>query len=195
MGFTQIPNDIIRHPNLTASEKIVYCVIKSYNPSFPGLRRIAKECCVHRDTVIEAIKKLEALNLIRVERKQGLSNRYEIVENSVELVGNKGLVKGEVVGNKGPGWSEIRDGYWSEIRDPNNTNIKILREKEDRLIFKQQKEKAIECIRYALDHLPKAEAQNYLADYWSILENIGPWSELKKMDRVRLLRELNFRIV
>lgn len=78
--FTQIPNDaflLIRNSN---SFK-VYCYLcyrynRDYQYAFPSLNTIAKECGISISTVTRAIKELEDLKLISIEKFVDDRNKY-----------------------------------------------------------------------------------------------------------------------
>ena len=82
-GFTQLPNFILRNPDLTANAKTVYSLLLSYawhnNLCFPGQERLAEHLGAHVSTVSRAIGELEGCSLIEIERRgQGKTNFYTI---------------------------------------------------------------------------------------------------------------------
>jgi predicted transcriptional regulator len=82
-GFTQIPNFILRNPNLSATAKTTYSLLLSYawnnNLCFPGQERLAEHMGMHVATVSRAITELEDCSLIEIERRgQGKVNFYTI---------------------------------------------------------------------------------------------------------------------
>jgi predicted transcriptional regulator len=82
-GFTQIPNFILRNPDLTANAKTTYALLLSYawhnDLCFPGQERLAEQMGSHVATVSRAIKELEEMSLIEIERRgQGKTNFYTI---------------------------------------------------------------------------------------------------------------------
>ena len=82
-GFTQLPNFILRNPELSANAKTVYSLLLSYawhnNLCFPGQERMAEHMGAHVSTVSRAITELEDCSLIEIERRgQGKTNFYTI---------------------------------------------------------------------------------------------------------------------
>ena len=82
-GFTQLPNFILRNPDLSANAKTTYALLLSYgwhnNLCFPGQERLAEHMGAHVSTVSRAIAELEQLSLIEIERRgQGKTNFYTI---------------------------------------------------------------------------------------------------------------------
>ena len=82
-GFTQLPNFILRNPDLSANAKTVYSLLLSYawhnNLCFPGQERLAEHMGAHVSTVSRAISELEDCSLIEIERRgQGKTNFYTV---------------------------------------------------------------------------------------------------------------------
>ena len=82
-GFTQLPNFILRNPDLSANAKTVYSLLLSYawnnNLCFPGQERLAEHMGAHVSTVSRAITELEDCSLIEIERRgQGKTNFYTV---------------------------------------------------------------------------------------------------------------------
>lgn len=82
-GFTQLPNFILRNPDLSANAKTVYALLLSYawhnNLAFPGQERLAEHMGAHVSTVSRAMTELEEMSLIEIERRgQGRTNFYTI---------------------------------------------------------------------------------------------------------------------
>lgn len=82
-GFTQLPNFILRNPDLSANAKTVYSLLLSYawhnNLCFPGQERLAEHMGAHVSTVSRAITELEHCSLIEIERRgQGKTNFYTV---------------------------------------------------------------------------------------------------------------------
>ena len=82
-GFTQLPNFILRNPELSANAKTVYSLLLSYawhnNLCFPGQERLAEQMGSHASTVSRAVTELEECSLIEIERRgQGKTNFYTI---------------------------------------------------------------------------------------------------------------------
>ena len=92
-GFTQLPNFILRNPDLSANAKTAYSLLLSYawhnNLCFPGQERLAEHMGTHVSTVSRAITELEDCSLIEIERRgQGKTNFY-IVNFVVKKKGRK----------------------------------------------------------------------------------------------------------
>jgi len=82
-GFTQLPNFILRDPNLSVGAKATYALFLSYawhnNLCFPGQERLANDMGMSIGSINAFIKELEALGLIEIERRgQGKTNIYTI---------------------------------------------------------------------------------------------------------------------
>ena len=72
-GFTQIPNFILRDPNLSIGAKTIYSLLLSYawhnDLCFPGQDRLAKDVAMGIASVNRFIKELEACSLIEITRR------------------------------------------------------------------------------------------------------------------------------
>jgi len=82
-GFTQLPNFILRNPELSANAKTAYSLLLSYawhnDLCFPGQERLAEHMGTHVSTVSRAVAELEDCSLIEIERRgQGKTNFYTI---------------------------------------------------------------------------------------------------------------------
>ena len=82
-GFTQLPNFILRDPNLSIGAKTTYALFLSYawhnNLCFPGQDRLAKDIGMSIGSVNAFIKELEAASLVEITRRgQGKTNLYTI---------------------------------------------------------------------------------------------------------------------
>ena len=82
-GFTQVPNFILKNPELSVGAKVAYAMFLSYawyNEScFPGQERLAGDMGVTRVRVTQLIAELEAMGLVSVQRRgQGKTNIYTI---------------------------------------------------------------------------------------------------------------------
>jgi hypothetical protein len=89
-GFTQVPNFILRNPDLSAGAKVVYAMFLSYawhNEScFPGQERLAQDIGLSRSRVTEFISELSRAGLVTIQRRgQGRTNIY-VVNFSVKAV-------------------------------------------------------------------------------------------------------------
>ena len=82
-GFTQLPNFILRNPEISIGAKTVYSLFISYawhnNFCFPGQETLAKAIGMSIGSVNAFIKELESCNLIEIKRRgQGKTNHYTI---------------------------------------------------------------------------------------------------------------------
>jgi len=82
-GFTQLPNFILRNPEISIGAKTVYSLFISYawhnNFCFPGQETLAKAIGMSVGSVNAFIKELEAVGLVEIERRgQGRTNYYTI---------------------------------------------------------------------------------------------------------------------
>lgn len=80
-GFTQVPNFILRNPDLSAGAKVVYAMFLSYawhNEScFPGQERLAQDIGMSRSRVSEFISELNRAGLVNIQRRGlGKTNIY-----------------------------------------------------------------------------------------------------------------------
>jgi hypothetical protein len=82
-GFTQVPNFILRNPDLSIGAKTTYALFLSYawynNCCFPGQATLAEAIGMSVPSVSAFIKELEAAGLIEIERRGlGKTNLYTI---------------------------------------------------------------------------------------------------------------------
>lgn len=82
-GFTQVPNFILRNPDLSVGAKLAYAMFLSYawhNEScFPGQDRLADDIGLSRSRVTELVSELNRAGLITIQRRgQGKTNFYTI---------------------------------------------------------------------------------------------------------------------
>jgi Helix-turn-helix domain len=82
-GFTQVPNFILKNPDLSIGAKTTYALFLSYawhnDMCFPGQDRLAKAIGMSIGSVNAFIKELEASGLIDITRRgQGKTNLYTI---------------------------------------------------------------------------------------------------------------------
>ena len=80
-GFTQIPNFILREPNLSIGAKITYSMFLSYawndDYCYPGQQRLAKDIGVAERSVRTYLKELKEFGLLEVkQRGLGKTNFY-----------------------------------------------------------------------------------------------------------------------
>jgi Helix-turn-helix domain len=82
-GFTQVPNFILKNPDVSVNAKLVYALLLSYawhnDCCFPGQERLAQHMGVNISTVSRAMTELHASSLIDIERRGlGKTNYYTI---------------------------------------------------------------------------------------------------------------------
>lgn len=82
-GFTQLPNFILRNPDISIGAKATYALFLSFawhnNLCFPGQETLAKALGMSVGSVNAFIKELEACSLIDITRRgQGKTNLYTI---------------------------------------------------------------------------------------------------------------------
>ena len=87
-GFTQVPNFILRNPDISVGAKVVYSMFLSYawhnDSCFPGQERLAQDIGMSRSRVTEFISELSRAGLVTIQRRgQGKTNLY-IVQFSVK---------------------------------------------------------------------------------------------------------------
>ncbi len=80
-GFTQVPNFLLNSKDLSFAAKVVYAKLLSYawhnNLVFPGQVTMAEEIGSRKSTVNDAIKELERIGWLKIERRgQGKTNQY-----------------------------------------------------------------------------------------------------------------------
>jgi len=83
-GFAQIPNGILRNPDLTIGAKVTYGVLLSYawqkDSCFPGHDAMARDMGAGKRSVIMYLQQLQDAGLIRIQRRgQGKTNIYTIL--------------------------------------------------------------------------------------------------------------------
>lgn len=82
-GFTQVPNFILRDPNISLGAKVAYSMFLHFawnnDSCFPGQDRLAGHMGMSVSRVNEYIKELERAGLIEITRRgQGKTNLYRI---------------------------------------------------------------------------------------------------------------------
>lgn len=87
-GFTQVPNAILKTPNLTSHAKLTYAMLLSYawqnDHCFPGQERLAKDMGAGKRSVVRYIDELQTKGYIKVKKRGlGKPNLYEIRVNKL----------------------------------------------------------------------------------------------------------------
>src|SRR4029077_6653197 len=82
-GFTQVPNFILKMPDLSVGAKVVYAMFLHYawnnDSCFPGQDRLAMDIGMSRSRVAEFIGALQKAGLITITRRgMGRTNLYSI---------------------------------------------------------------------------------------------------------------------
>ena len=82
-GFTQVPNFILKAPDISIGAKVAYAMFLSYawhnDSCFPGQDRLAEDMGMSRSRVTEFIGELEQAGLVAIRRRgQGKTNLYTI---------------------------------------------------------------------------------------------------------------------
>lgn len=82
-GFTQVPNFILKDPNLSVGAKVAYAMFLSYawhnDSCFPGQDRLAEDMGMSRSRVTEFVGELQQAKLVTIERRgQGKTNLYTV---------------------------------------------------------------------------------------------------------------------
>lgn len=82
-GFTQVPNFILKNPEISVGAKVAYAMFLSYawhnDSCFPGQDRLAEDMGLTRVRVTQLISELEAAGLVTIQRRgQGKTNIYTI---------------------------------------------------------------------------------------------------------------------
>ena len=82
-GFTQIPNAILRRPDVTPGAKLTYMALLSYawqkGSCFPGQDTLADDLGVSKRSVVTYLQQLQETGLLHVKRRAlGQTNVYTL---------------------------------------------------------------------------------------------------------------------
>ncbi|MFN8495567.1 MAG: helix-turn-helix domain-containing protein [Caldilineaceae bacterium] len=82
-GFTQVPNCVLNHKDLSFAAKVIYAKLLSYawhnDRVYPGQVRMGEEIGTSQPTIARAIQELETLGLLTITRRgQGQTNIYTL---------------------------------------------------------------------------------------------------------------------
>ena len=83
MGFTQVPNFLLKSKNLSSGDKMAFAMLLSYawhnDYCFPGQARLAEDLGLSERSVRTHLKSLEANGLLVIQQRgQGRTNIYEL---------------------------------------------------------------------------------------------------------------------
>jgi DNA-binding transcriptional ArsR family regulator len=83
MGFTQVPNFLLKSKKLSSGDKITFAMLLSYawqnDFCFPGQQRLANDLGLDERSVRRHLKSLETDGLLAIrQRGQGKTNIYEL---------------------------------------------------------------------------------------------------------------------
>lgn len=84
--FVMVPIWIIKSEAISKHAKSLYIYLKCYYPTpFPSIKTIQRHTYLHKNTIHKAFKELEKLELLKIIRRQGYSNQYELNPNPVPI--------------------------------------------------------------------------------------------------------------
>src|SRR6202158_2964899 len=83
MGFTQVPNFLLKSTKLSSGDKIAFAMLLSYawqnDYCFPGQRRLADDLGLDERSIRRHLKALQTNGLLAIrQRGQGKTNIYEL---------------------------------------------------------------------------------------------------------------------
>jgi biotin operon repressor len=83
MGFTQVPNFLLKSKKLTSGDKMTFAMLLSYawqnNYCFPGQVRLGEDLGIHETNVRKHLKSLQVNGLLTITRRgQGKTNIYTL---------------------------------------------------------------------------------------------------------------------
>src|SRR5271168_2781141 len=83
MGFTQVPNFLLKSNKLSSGDKLAFAMLLSYawqnDYCFPGQKRLGEDMGLDERNVRRHLKSLEAAGLLSIQRRgQGKTNIYEL---------------------------------------------------------------------------------------------------------------------
>ena len=86
-NFTQVPNDLIGDPNLSAVAKAVYAIMLSKPPKWDfTIKRISEEMKESHDTVNKGLKELRDAGWIDYQRNSYRKTNYKINTETIREV-------------------------------------------------------------------------------------------------------------
>src|SRR5258707_11556920 len=83
MGFTQVPNFLLKSNKLSSGDKLAFAMLLSYawqkDYCFPGQRALGEDMGLHETNVRKHLKALQSNGLLTIIRRgQGKTNIYEL---------------------------------------------------------------------------------------------------------------------
>jgi hypothetical protein len=92
-GYTQVPNAILEHPNISPGAKLTYAMLLRYawqaDHCFPGQERLAKDVGAGERSIRTYLKELETGGLVEIhQRGLGRSNLYVLDLTATKLSAN-----------------------------------------------------------------------------------------------------------
>src|SRR5471032_601540 len=83
MGFTQVPNFLLKSKKLSSGDKMTFAMLLSYawqnDYCFPGQERLATDMGLDQRSVRRHLKSLQGAGLLAIQRRgQGKTNIYEL---------------------------------------------------------------------------------------------------------------------
>ena len=84
LGFTQVPNFLLKSKKLSAGDKMTFAMLLSYawqnDFCFPGQLRLGHDLGLHETNVRKHLKSLETNGLLEITRRgQGKTNIYTLI--------------------------------------------------------------------------------------------------------------------
>lgn len=84
MGFTQVPNFLLKSKKLSSGDKLAFAMLLSYawqnDHCFPGQRKLGEDMGLHETNVRRHLKSLETNGLLSITRRgQGKTNIYTLI--------------------------------------------------------------------------------------------------------------------
>ena len=92
--WCKLPYAVINDPTLMPTAKLVYAAIAyrigNNSCCWPGMRRLASDTCLHRNSIARSIEELESAGYLQVKRRgNGQSNLYRLAERHNKSVTKK----------------------------------------------------------------------------------------------------------
>jgi DNA-binding transcriptional regulator YhcF (GntR family) len=179
-GFTQIPNRVLRDPNLSAGAKVAYGVLLSYawqkGSCYPGQATMATDVGVSEDTINKYLKELIDKRFISAKRRGlGLTNLYTILARNLDsqnqdMSGSRNLKsRFQERGNLGTNNTQLKKTQDKKTQSPYNPpnaekNEMPIKRPASRVV-QQDSPSRKEPIQRAANALPPPAAARFVAMY------------------------------